>query len=324
MRKKWITFLTTLLLGSGASYASANVGQVDFEAGYRCDNISWTHKAPAYDPILSTHSKFKDIDIFQIGINGRTTIGCNFYVRGNAYWGWILDGDYKQRFSTYGTNTILDEDSTVATIDGFGFSLANKNVIDDKYVYGIGAAVGYPFFFCDCSMVLAPVLGYSFDEQSICLEDEGIDLYASNGVLFPVSGSGCCSHKFITRWYGPFVGVDFSYRPYNDCWSFYAELEYHWGHFKGRRHARGFDLLDDSNHSSDRARGWTFAAGADYDLPECDWTIGLSVKFQDRKASRHHRHDGFNDYSGFSGGGRGRSNHKWHSYAINLTLGREF
>ena len=44
--------------------------------------------------------RFKDLDIFQIGIHGRTTLGYNFYVRGNAYWGWILDGDYKRGFAT--------------------------------------------------------------------------------------------------------------------------------------------------------------------------------------------------------------------------------
>ena len=46
--------------------------------------------------LSNQHTKFKDLDIFQIGVQGRTTLGCNFYVRGNAYWGWILDGNFER------------------------------------------------------------------------------------------------------------------------------------------------------------------------------------------------------------------------------------
>jgi hypothetical protein len=90
----------TLLVGCG-SYANANTGQVTFEAGYRRDNINWRHRFPSDDPIVSSNTRFQDLDIFQIGVHARTTIGCNFYVRANAYWGWILDGEFDRSVSTY-------------------------------------------------------------------------------------------------------------------------------------------------------------------------------------------------------------------------------
>ncbi len=314
--RKWITFLMTFLIGS-ASYVNA-VGQVEFEAGYRHDNISWRHRIPASDPVFKTNTRFKDLDIFQIGLSGRTTIGCNLYLRARGYWGWILDGEFRQGASIYASESNYYDYNDIR--EGVTFSEGNRSIIDDQWVYGVSGAVGYPFYFCDCSLVLAPVVGYAFDEQNIHVHNEGIDFSRHSGNLFPRRGERCCRHTFITRWYGPFVGVDFTYRPCNECWSLYAEGEYHWGNFRGKRSEDSFDVLDGRNHSSHEATGWVFAAGVDYDVSDC-WTIGLSARFQDWTATRHHRE---RDSDVFSEEQRSRDNHKWNSYAINVTVGRHF
>ena len=324
--RKWITLLMTLLVtGSSVSYANANTGQVTLEAGYRRDNISWRNRFPSNDPFLKTNTRFKDIDIFQIGLCGRTTLSYNVYVRANAYWGWVLDGDFRQSVDTY------FEPEQRGAFD-FGFSKEVRNILDDRYVYGAGIAIGYPFYFCDCTMAVAPVIGYAVDEQNFRVQDRGIDIRQEDNMFFPVNGTGCCFQKFFNRWCGPFVGLDFNYRPYNSCWNLYGELEYHWGTFHGRRSVgnRGnfdhFGFEDHKVHSRD-AWGWVFALGADYDICEC-WTAGFSFKYHDWSASRHHRiHENFSGDSYASGESfheRQRQNHKWHSYAINLTVGREF
>lgn len=317
--RNWITLLMTLLVGFG-SYANANTGQVLFEAGYRRDTIDWRHRFPSNDPFVTSSLRFKDLDIFQIGVHGRTTLGCNFYARGSAYWGWILDGDFKR-----GINAYIDPNGVPFDNNQFhvGFSDHNRTTIDDKYVFGLNAAIGYPFYFCDCTMILAPVIGYSFDEQNLRLDDEGFrfDDYCDTGE------KRCCNHAFISRWYGPFVGLDFDWRPWNSCFNVWAEVEWHWGSFRGKRsHFDDFNWFDDGNRSSHKATAWVFSAGLDYDLCN-DWTIGLSVKFQNWAANRHHKFcdrnfdefymDNFCD-------DRVRTNHKWRSYAINLTLGRDF
>lgn len=327
--RKWTTFLMTLLVGASISSANANNGQVVFEAGYRHDNYDWSHRFPSSDPVIKTHTRFKDVDIFQIGLKGRTTLGCNFYLRANAYWGWVLDGDFNRNISTFGSRGYDNSGFN----EGFEFSQRHDTVVDDKYVYGVGAALGYAFYFCDCTLALAPVVGYSVDEQNLRVEDEEFNFSRYHSYVFPVSGEHCCRHTTIFRWYGPFVGVDFTYRPWNECWDLYAELEYHWGYFRGKRDHEGFDFFDHRNQHSKDADAWVFTGGADYDLGNC-WTLGFSVKFQGWWATRHHRHDdggygGSNvDYL-FSGGSRccnerHRTNAKWHSYAINLTLGRNF
>lgn len=319
--RKWITFLMTVLAGSTFSHADANLGQLNFEAGYRQDSISWSNHFPSSDPVVSTKHKFEDIEIFQIGLQGRTTIGCNFYVRGSAYWGWVLDGNFKNEASTYGS----------FGGSSFGSGQCNKTLIDDRYVFGVGAAVGYPFFFCDCTMAIAPVIGYSFDQQTLRAENGGIGFDDSGYYGYGPNGDGgCCRRTFTNRWYGPFVGLDFVYRPYCTCWDIFAELEYHWGNFKGKRsHREAFDFGDSSqDRRSNDVRGWVFACGADYDIDEC-WTAGFSLKFQDWKAhKKHHNHGSYgSDSYGSSSSeisGHAKHNHKWHSYAINLTVGRQF
>jgi len=319
----------TLLVGCG-SYANANTGQVSFEAGYRRDTIDWRTRFPSDDPFLTSSRRFKDLDIFQIGVHGRSTLGCNFYVRGNAYWGWILDGDFKH--SSRVDQSISDEFCNSNA--RFGFADHTRSTIDDQYVFGIGAAVGYPFYFCDCTMILAPVIGYAFDEQNVEVDDvrfrfDGFnDSYCSSSSS---CGDGCCERSFISRWYGPFVGVDFDWRPWNSCFNLWAELEYHWGSFRGRTshhfNEESFFNLDGRNRHSKDAEAWVFAAGFDYDLCNC-WTVGLSVKFQDWSANRHHRRcDESGDVSynfGSRCDHRFRDNNKWRSYAINLTFGRDF
>jgi opacity protein-like surface antigen len=312
----------TLLVGCG-SYANANTGQVTFEAGYRRDTIDWRQRFPSEDPFITSNLKFEDLDIFQIGIHGRTTVGCNFYVRGSAYWGWILDGDFKRSFNAY-PEFYGFSDSNFE----IGFGDNARSTVDDKYVFGIGAAIGYPFYFCDCSMILAPVIGYAFDEQNIRVDDEGFNFSDDYFALFGSNDQHCCRNTFISRWYGPFVGLDFDWRPYGSCFNIWAELEYHWGSFRGKRsHFDDFNAFDEGNRNSHDATAWAFALGLDYDLCNC-WTIGISAKYQDWSANRHHRlctkGISFSDFASDLCDHRSRTNHKWRSYAINLTFGRDF
>lgn len=324
--RKWITLLMmSLVMGSCVSYANANTGQVTLEAGYRRDSINWRLRIPSDVPVFKSNTRFKDLDIFQIGVQGRATLGYNFYLRANAYWGWILDGDFRRNIHSYFGN----DDYNNYGEGRFGQSFDSRSLIDDRYVYGVGAAIGYPFYFCDCTTIVAPVIGYAFDEQSVRFDDEGFGFGGDNDG-YGQTNQRCCRQTFNSRWYGPFVGIDFNYRPYNECWNFFCDLEFHWGDFRGRRSGDNFAFFEEHNRSSHEATGWVVCAGADYDIYN-QWTVGVSVKFQDWTANRHHRERfgfnggddyGYSDDESFSE--RARSNNKWHSYAINLTLGREF
>lgn len=326
--RKWITLLMTLLVGCG-SYANANMGQVSFEAGYRQDNIDWRSRFPSDNPFLKSSTKFKDLDIFQIGVHGRSTLGSNFYVRGSGYWGWILDGDFEQKgninFRPQVSNNVADGE-----LFRIGLSDSFRSTVDDQYVFGVSGAVGYPFFFCDCTLVLAPVLGYSLDQQNLEVNSRELAVDRFDDYV-PFEREGNCQNSFNSRWYGPFVGVDFDWRPFNSCFDLWAELEYHWGHFSGKTS----DLavrdnlygLSRGNRHSDNASAWVFAAGFDYDLCNC-WTMGLSVKFQDWSGNRNHKicvPDAIEYLTDNTiCNHRVKQNNSWRSYAINLTFGRDF
>lgn len=318
--RKWITLVMTLLAGCG-TYANAAMGEFDIEAGYRRDTIDWRYRVPSNDPFVKTHNQFKALDIFQLGVNGRTTIGYNLYIRGSAYWGWILDGDFRKSVTGYESGGYYSSSS-----DSFKRAISEdyKSTISDQYVFGANAALGYPFFFCDCTALLAPVIGYGVDQQNCRLDNKDIEFGGSNYSYLESSSSCCGGHcqTFISRWYGPFVGVDFEWRPCNTCFNVWAEVEFHWGNFRGKV-SHQEDVFGGGNRHSHNATGWVFAAGADYEMCNC-WTLGLSVKFQDWAADRH-GHE-YSDSSGSSSSSewRSRENNKWNSYAINLTLGREF
>jgi len=325
--QKWITFLMTFLVGS-VTCANAYVhdSQVSFEAGYRHDSVSWSAEFPSEDPLFKSNSKFKDLNIFQLAVNARTNIGCNVYLRGSADWGWILDGNVEESFN------LFQSDNGLSFTQGNNGSGSNGSIIDGRYVFDVSAAIGYPFYFCDCTMSLAPTVGYSFSEQNLWVENNGgyiLEGYSDSEFLVLESNGDCgCRNKFISRWYGPFIGIDWDYKPCGECWNLYAQLEYHWAQFSGRRN--GHDAFSGFNHyksKSNDGHGWVFAAGFNYDINHC-WGVGLKAKFQDFSASRSHNYNGSDsEFSNFVSSDVCydiKSHGHWHSYEIGVELVRAF
>lgn len=311
--RKWISLLMTTLVGISTYGNASSAGQLNFEVGYRNDRLEWKHGFPSSSPDVSVKQKFEDIDILQLGVNGRTTLGCNLYLRGEAYFGWVLDGDFKEKASTYQSSN-------------YGFSNERKFIVDDQYVYGINAAIGYPFYFCDCSFAVAPVVGYSIDIQNFSHDGlaDGSSGYSND--YFNGFNDCCCKHQFNNRWYGPFVGVDLLYRPYCECWSFWGEVEYHFGTYEGKKGRDDQFNFFDGHKRSNNLRGWAVGLGADYDLSEC-WTVGLSFKYKDFRATKNSHSSSSNSFfdSGYSSYcAKAKSRHSWNSYSINVATGYQF
>lgn len=323
--RKWITFFMTLLAGS-VSYANADCcgTEITFEAGYRQDNLDFSISVPACDPVLKTSTKFKDVDIFQLGLRARSNLGCNFYVRGQFNIGWVLDGEYRES-----TKLFIGGSDFESIFDDLVLETDTCNTIDGRYTVDFLAAIGYPFYFCDCTMFLAPVVGYAFDEQNMKVDDNHRPAFTEvDSLLIPTSGSinNATHSKFVSRWYGPFIGVDFSYRPCNECWGIWAELEYHYARFSAKKHELGgFDLFHCFNKTSRNAHGWAFAAGAEYAFCGC-WTVGVDCKYQDFRSTRRHRFCESNEFESFFSfsSDRYKTHEAWRSFAFNATVGRCF
>lgn len=328
---KWTTFLMTFLVGFSATQLAANTptgSDFNFEAGYRRDNITLSSSTRGVFEDSSVGSigvgahakeRFKDLDIFQIGVNGRTSLGCNFYIRGRASWGWIFDG---KATSNIDREFAVSDSSNSEVENVFAQEAHTRQVIDDKWVIDANAAIGYPFYFCNCTAALSPTIGYEFNEQNIHIDRRSnVRFNTSSSSAGLAQQDGCCKEKFINRWYGPFIGVDFNYAPC-DCWNLYANLEYHFARFRGRTDLdSGTDSL---NHfrGHNRARGWSFRAGAFYDFCDC-WTAGLDVYFKDLSTSKNRHHIEGSEGEDLNEQ-RTRNHASWNTYAISLTLGREF
>jgi hypothetical protein len=320
---KWIALLMTLC----SSYSVASNDTVfQFLAGYRHDSVNWDVQVPKCDPVFKTSSHFENIEIFQVGVRGRSNLGCNFYTRGNFNLGWVLDGDHKDKtrlFSEASNNAF-----NIVSIDQ-SVSFSDKNVLDGRFVLDLDLAFGYPFYFCNCQAYIAPVIGYAFNEQYLT-DDENTGFYAiadSDCDTNFCGGRDCCTSKFISKWYGPFIGLDFNYDT-GCCLSFYGALEYHWVGQKTKRHgATSFGLFDNWDHHNNGARGFVCNLGLDYDWSQC-WSVGLDFVYRDFSANRHKSRD-CNDINLVLGneedcGNSLKSSTKWRSYAISVFMARQF
>lgn len=332
--------LIALLMTLCTSYSFASENYVMFEGGYRHDTLSWSVRAPSDDPLFKISSDFEDVDILQFGVKARGTLGCNFYVRGSFDWGFILDGTMKNKTRLFA----FGNESGDGPIINESLLLETATELNDRFVIDADLAIGYPFYFCDCQASLAPVVGYAFDKQYLegdrnhrfCLDTCDSEAFVDFVPLYN-------NTKFISKWYGPFIGLDFRYDPCT-CWDTYASFEYHWVGQKTKHYsASGFDGFDDWNHHYNNARGFLFNIGLNYDWDHC-WSIGLDFTYRDFVAHRNHRFDnsGF-DGSGFfdsssddfdfdssssSSGGccndRFKSNTKWRSYFLGISITKKF
>jgi len=261
------------------------------------DMLSFDNKVPRRNPLFKEKAEFKNVDIFQIGVNAKTTLGCNFYGRAEATFGWVLDGEVERKASL--RQRVFDDYSN-------GFERVDeqkhKNLIDDRYVYDINAAVGYPFYFCDYTTVVAPVVGYAFNSQTFC----GYDNFAFNPDNCSSAETSCCKRSLLTRWYGPFVGVDMNYRACNDSWNFFGAVEYHFGRLKTRRSVD--NSINDRFSTHSNMDGWVVNVGADKEIND-QWTVGLYFKYSDFTGSKNQRWfaDASSDDSSIDSGLKGKA-----------------
>lgn len=318
--RKWISLLMTLC----ASYSVASDSTFEFLAGYRHDNIDWNVQVPRCDPSLKVSSNYKNIDIFQLGIRGRTNLGCNFYTRASFDLGWILDGDLRDKTSLF-DNDFSDE-CDVHVFEALTFE--TESVLDGRFVLDLDIAFGYPFYFCDCQAYIAPVVGYAFNEQYLTDDTNSRVAFGdSNSDNF--AGHDCCTEKFISKWYGPFVGLDFKYDPCT-CWNTYGSVEYHWVNAKIKRQGEnGFCFSNDWNHHYNSSRGWVVNFGLAYEWCHC-WSAGIDFVYRDFVAHRHHHEclgslgfesEGSSSSSGFDSF---KTKTTWRSYAISAIVERGF
>jgi hypothetical protein len=150
--------------------------------------------------IVTTH--IRDIDIFQLGAQGQMAMG-SWFLRGAASYGFLVNNEdaFRER------HQFPSPPPQIRTGDIGGHTIDAD--IGLGYVFNV---IWVP------SWGLAPMVGWAYNKQDF--EEENLNFSF-------LSGS-----KFITRWNGPWVGLDFFYQA-NSCMQFNAGYHLHfteWRH----------------------------------------------------------------------------------------------
>lgn len=205
-------------------YAQAYIpwSDISVAAGWRRDeiqNLSFltVPSGPATGTTFDIQGKAKEINIWEIGIQGRFTIpqSCNFafeylsnrlidqfFIDGSAFWGWTTDGHIGRTIVTTPTTGI----STTTLITD---SIHDGHTHD----YTIGGGLIIPV---TCAFGIGPTAGYAWNKIAYNVQNQ-------------------ISHT-ETKWRGPWLGFEADFAMYE--WSFDAGYQYHWTNisntFKGR------------------------------------------------------------------------------------------
>lgn len=314
MRKFSVTLMASLLSCSAAFafWPEATDSSLEIGVGYRQDKLEWktSTRGNSYSdysysddnndcslPVgLSSKLKWKDLQIWEVEAVGRYVTCDNVYVRANGDYGWITSGKNRD------TDSInFGEYSGYGSGYGNSFEFARSKSKASGHVYDAEIAIGYQFKWCDCSLAVTPLVGYSWHGQHINDKHLRQDFYACDEVVtLPVeetrsyyssyscsddySYSSCGRHStYKTRWNGPFVGFDFDYQFGCGCdwdWQIFGKYEFHWAQYRAsaKWNLRP-DLGDGFHHHAKNAWGNIFDIGVRWDFCEC-WTLAVKGEFQ--------------------------------------------
>lgn len=339
MRKFIVTLMASLLSCSAAFafWPEATDSSLEVGVGYRQDRLEWKTSSQldssysGYDsnaldsglvgvPLgLRSELKWRDLKIWQIEAVGKYVTCDNIYVRANGDYGWITNGKNRDKdFITFGNDYSSGYDYGY---DGYGneFEFAHSKSKAKGHVYDAEIAVGYQFKWCDDSLAVTPLVGYSWHGQHIddshlrqnfylagdeftvgenvsaarsyyydYSSDSYFDSYGSYDSSYSYGGRHSSYH---TRWNGPFLGFDFDYRFGCGCewdWQIFGKYEFHWAryHAKAKWDLRT-DLFDGFQQRAKNAYGNIFDIGVKWDFCEC-WTLAVKGEFQWWWADRGH------------------------------------
>jgi opacity protein-like surface antigen len=277
--KRWLTVV--LLMGIlsavcliGDLEAVEVEGDLELITGYRVDDLDWriAGNVSGTNPNIFSELTWTDLESPQLKLGGKGTINRVLYLRGYAAFGWVLSGDVQD--SDYrGDNRTLE------------WSRSNNNA-EDSTVLDATLAFGYPFKLASDRFRLIPLAGFSYSEQNLKMKD-GLQTVSDSALAppsatpLPIGPFAGLDSTYDTKWYGPWVGADLSFRASEKILLF-AGFEYHWADYKAEAnwnlrsdlaHPKSFE------HEAD-GTGFLITFGGDYAFSE-PWSLGLELNFQD-------------------------------------------
>lgn len=268
--KKIASFIIASLMGmsslsAGCSCAAAGTDwpspiNVDIGVGYREDDVRWNIAGFNDTPNVLSELKWKKLQMVEV-TGEASYVSCrNYAVKVKADYGYICSG----------VNTDADYAGNDRT-DRFSLSVNNAG---KGYVYDLSGGVGYKVTSTCGRFIALPMIGYSFSSQHLHQFD-GLQV-SSFGYIVDVPIEELNS-SYTTRWYGPWVGIDFAARV-ESCAYVFGGFEWHLASYRGSGH---WNLRPDIGPFHDHAHGtgYIITLGGNWEVWS-HWSIGVVSHFR--------------------------------------------
>jgi hypothetical protein len=266
MMKQLIIILIAALLVPAVAVAEITT-EMDIDAGVRLDNLDWNiaGNINGTNPDVLSELTWSDLWIVQLRASGKAMLNESFLIRTFAGYGWIVDGN--------------NQDSDYAGPDRtYEFSRSN-NSADDGSVLDASIGFGYQFRPRNGRFRIAPLVGYSYHEQNLRMQDgfQTLDPYGIIGQTGPFPG---LDSSYDARWMGPWAGIDMSL-DYGRKLAFLVSLELHLADYDAEA---DWNLRQDFAHPvsfTHEADGFGIVTslGGQYTV-NSDLSLGLTQHFQ--------------------------------------------
>jgi hypothetical protein len=249
----------------------------DLGIGFRVDSFE-VDKNIHYELFpVSERTKWKDLDIWEGVLRAEVDLPyCSFLYLFGKY-GWVTDGrlGVEDRYLDQPSLTYLE---------------ASSNHVDGN-VYDLRAALGYRFYSCCNSLMVAPLVGYAYVNNHY---------KASYGTWGPSNQDYLRFIPFCSdlsnRYSGVWIGFEATY-DLMSCLKFYGSIQYDWMQFRASGHedygvikSDGSTLLS-SRRFQDRgnAHGPLIQVGLDLSV-SCNFYVGTLFEWRYLNTSSANEH----------------------------------
>lgn len=301
MRKVWI-WLATGLFAFGSVHAEYRPPIFDFEVGvgYRQDHFKMKMQGFKRNSTtnFTTPTKelwkmtWSEIQIVESSATLRYTSCLNYYIRLDADWGRIHNGEgHIDGYALLpGRVKKIDIDSTSSPSSAFDeirhfqhFSRI-KGKANRGSVMDFEGGVGYQLRSNGRRCIITPLAGWSYHEQRLELHHgrQAIDVFDP----FPVLGDIPDFHfLYKPSWHGPWIGADIEVQVDIPCVLLFGTMEYHWAQFESSAEWNFADAYINKFYQHSHGHGMILHGGISQKL-ECNLWITAFGTYRNWQAKR--------------------------------------
>lgn len=267
MQKNILKLVCSLLAGAQVLSAGICSYEVDFQTGYRHDQLSWDIGVPGGTPDILSELQWKNLQSLNVEGKLKMLTDDGFYARVNADYGITLSGT-NQDSDYHGNNRTEEYSRSIADAKG-------------GHVYDVSGAFGRQFVLKE-RLNWMPLVGYSFHEQYLKMKNGTLLIYIYDPeIIGHIDG---LNSSYTARWHGPYLGFDMNFKATCNL-QLLATFEYHFAFFKGLGNWNlREDFFKDFEHTA-KGRGIVLSLGALYQINQ-RLSVGAVVNYESFKATK--------------------------------------